>query len=130
MNSTEAETAVLDLENQRYAAMLSGDIARLRELMDPELGYIHSSGELDGLEDYLSGLQGGQMSYNNLIPSELKASQLGDGAVLVDGKLHLDAIVGGVPRKRDNRTTSVWVMRGESWRLIRFHAVPISTVSG
>lgn len=129
MNSTEAETEVLKLEQDRYAAMLAGDIDALRGMLDNELGYIHSSGELDSLDVYLAGLQNGDMSYNQLIPTELKATQLGDRAVLIDGKLHLDAIVGGVPRKRDNRTTSIWVRRDEGWRLIRFHAVPMTTAS-
>ena len=127
MSSSAAEEQVLELERERYSAMLAGDLDRLRDLLDPALGYIHSSGELDTFDEYLVGLAGGHMSYNKLIPSELQATQLGDGAILIDGKLHLDAIVGGVPRKRDNRTTSVWVKRGIEWRLIRFHAVPSPT---
>ena len=125
MSSSGNEAEVIKLEHERYAAMLAKDTARLRALFDPDLQYIHSSGELDTLEEYLGTLESGAITYNNLIPSDLRATDLG-GVVLIDGKLHLDAIVGGVPRKRDNRTTSIWVKRGAEWRHIRFHAVPFT----
>ncbi len=45
------------LEEQRYAAMLAGDVATLERLLDDALTYTHSNGVVDTKASYIAGVR-------------------------------------------------------------------------
>ena len=51
----DVATTVAALEDERYAAMLSGDTGKLDRLLDDRLCYVHSSGRVDNKASYLGG---------------------------------------------------------------------------
>lgn len=127
-DKNEAVEEMLALEGERLRAMLEGDVPRLRDIFSPRLCYVHSSGEGDTRDEYLHGLETGHFRYNQLISSD-QSVMLFDDVAIIDGKLYLDAIVGGAPRKADCRTTSIWAKEDGQWRHLRFHSTSIPRAS-
>lgn len=119
---------LLDLERQRFAAMLAADVPRLRELLSERLQYVHSSGSADSYLEYLSGVETGLFHYKGLTPSRQTVTML-DGVAIIDGDLLLDAVAGGVILNFDCRTLSLWAIEEGRWRLIRFHSTNIKKTS-
>src|SRR5271170_5148234 len=79
------------LEDERYAAMLSGDTAKLDLLLDDRLCYVHSSGRVDNKASYISGF-GRLWEYRSIDRQDKTIVPF-----LVFSTIHIDALVGGAP---------------------------------
>lgn len=119
----EPAAAIAALEDERYAAMLAGDMATLDRLLDPTLRYIHSSGGTDSKESYIAGFASGHVRYRNIIRSEPSIQVSGDAA-LVTNRLEIDILVGGSPKQIEARATAVWSRSSGRWRLIYMQSEP------
>lgn len=119
---------VLQQEARRFDHMLHGRMDDLRQLLDPDLLYVHSSSDVDDTESYLE-LFGKGITYLELRPTDQSVTVIGIIA-LIDGLLRLRAAIGGSERTIESRTLSVWVRREEEWRLLRWHAVPVTAGAG
>ena len=53
-NLTSASHPVLELECQRCAALVAGDLDRVAALASPSLVYVHSSGAINTLEEFVA----------------------------------------------------------------------------
>lgn len=53
-NLTPASHPVLELECQRCAALVTGDWERLAAVASPRLLYVHSTGEINNLDEFLT----------------------------------------------------------------------------
>lgn len=115
--------AIAALEDERYAAMLAGDIATLDRLLDPALRYIHSSGGTDSKETYIAGFASGHFDYRHVTRSEPSIQVFGDAA-LVMNRLEIDILVGGSPKQIKARATAVWSRTSGRWRLIYVQSEP------
>lgn len=62
--STKKE--ILTLEDKRYAAMTSGDLASLEELLHDQLLYTHSSGMMDTKASWLLAMKSGKTRYKSV----------------------------------------------------------------
>lgn len=121
----EATTAqdIRALDDERYAAMLAGDVATLDRLLDPALRYTHSSGVVDTKASYLDGVRGKLWEYRSIDRSEEEIVVRGSAA-LVFNRFRASIAVSGTPKQLDNRMLAVWSQSGERWRLIAVHSTP------
>lgn len=117
------------LEDERYAAMLSGDAPALDRLLDPQLRYVHSSGVADGKESYLRGLASGQAVYRSIERSEQSIVPLADTA-LVFNRLAIDILVAGAPRIIHAAALAVWRRTEDGWRLIAVQSAALPVQAG
>ncbi len=112
---------VLELEEQRYRAMLSADLATLDRLLDDGLTYTHSSGVVDTKVSYLAGVRDKVWEYKN-ISREHERVVIRGGCALVFCRLRIDASIRGTPKKIDSNALAVWVQDGQQCRLLAVHS--------
>ncbi|NIF77121.1 nuclear transport factor 2 family protein [Paraburkholderia sp. Cy-641] len=116
-DENQAIEQVQQLEDARYAAMVSKDIPTLDRLLDDKLIYMHSSGVADTKSSYLEGLRTGVWDYHGIDRTELRYQIDGD-IVLVFGKLAIRMMIRGVFKAFESRALAVWVRKREGWRLL------------
>jgi ketosteroid isomerase-like protein len=126
-------TADIDrLEDERYAAMLTKDVAALERLLHPDLVYMHSSGASDSKDSYVKAIGDRTFDYKQIDRSEQVVKVAGPVA-LVFSRLKMRLTAHGAPRNVDSRALAVWVQDGGdaagAWRLIALQSgmVPPAT---
>ena len=113
----QAIEQVRQLEDARYAAMVSKDIATLERLLDDKLIYMHSTGVADTKSSYIDGLRTGVWDYQAIDRTDLRYQADGD-VVLVFGKLAIQMITRGTFKAFETRALAVWVRKTDGWRLL------------
>ena len=73
---------VIELDKKRMTAMAQKDIATLNELIADDLVYTHSSARLDTKQSLIGNMESGSTVYTSVVPSDVKAQDLGDTVVL------------------------------------------------
>jgi hypothetical protein len=121
VTSTEAIRA---LEEQRYAAMLAGDVATLEKLLDDALTYTHSSGVVDTKVSYIAGVRDKVWEYKTIAREDERVVIRG-GCGLVFCRLRIDLNVRGAAKKVDSNALAVWVEDGGRTRLVAVHSAGI-----
>ena len=113
----DAMAADVAREDERYAAMLAGDVGALERLLHDDLVYMHSSGVADTKASYLEGLRDGVWDYRRI--------QRGDATLkvrptlaLVFNRVSMSIAVRGVAKQLDNRALAVWVPSAGGWQLV------------
>jgi len=119
------EVAISHLEDERFAAMQSCDVARLDELLDDQLTYIHSSGVTDGKTAYLASLRTGELRYESFERSDTRMDVLGTDVVLILGRIQIQLTLGGARKNLDNLYIDVWAKREEQWRMVSWQSTPL-----
>ena len=118
-----SEDAILRLEEQRFAAMVAGDVATLERLLDDALTYTHSNGAEDTKASYIAGVRDKLWEYKSISRENERVMLRGDAA-LVFCRLRIELLVRGTPRKVDANVLGVWVRCGAEWRLLAIHSTP------
>jgi ketosteroid isomerase-like protein len=115
-----AET-VIALDKKRMTAMAEKDIATLNELIADDLVYTHSSARLDTKASLIGNMQSGSTVYTSVVPSDVKAQDLGDTVVLT-GSCRISVNAGGRPNSFGVRFTDVYARRGGSWQMVTWQS--------
>lgn len=106
-------------EDERYAAVLDGDIDAFAALAHPDLIYTHSNGAVDNLASYREKIETGFYVYHRIDHPIDRIVVPGDTALVV-GEMHADITAGGVRKTLANRALAVWVRSDGDWRLIAY----------
>ena len=109
-------------EDERYAAMPTGDIPALDRPLDPGLRYIHSSGGTDSKESYLACFASGHFRYREITRSEQVVQPAGDAALALN-RLEIDILIGGVEKRIAARALAVCSRASGAWRLVCVQSV-------
>jgi hypothetical protein len=117
---------ILQLEEQRYAAMLAADVATLERLLDDQLTYTHSNGVVDTKASYIAGVREKLWEYKSISREGERVVLRGD-AGLVYCRLRIDLLVRGTPRKVDANVLGVWTRSGGEWRLLAIQSTPAAS---
>jgi hypothetical protein len=121
----DASSTIAALEDERYAAMLSGDAKKLDRLLDDRLRYVHSSGHVDNKASYMSDF-GRRWQYRSIERQDQTIVPLGDSA-LVFNRLRIDVQVADSLRKVDARAVTVWNKSRGAWRAVAVFLATIQT---
>jgi hypothetical protein len=112
----DVSSTIAALEDDRYAAMLSGDAEKLDRLLDDRLRHVHSSGHVHNKTSWMSDF--GRLWHYRLIERQDQIIvPLGDSA-LVFNTLHIEVQVAGVLRKVNAHALTVWNKSGGDWRVV------------
>lgn len=114
-----------ELEDERYRAMLDGDIGRLEELCHDDLAYAHSNASRDTKASYLKKVADGVFKYHSIEHPVERITVVGDTAVVV-GAMKADVDMAGVRKQIDNSSLAVWVRQGDTWRLLAYQPTPFA----
>jgi ketosteroid isomerase-like protein len=116
--------AIIDLDRKRMQAMGEKDVAFLREVLGDDLVYTHSSARLDTKASLIGNMESGSTVYQSVVPSEVKAQDLGDSVVLT-GIARIKVHSGGKPMDFGVRFTDVYAKRGGRWQLVVWHSTKL-----
>ena len=117
MAGEDAVGEIRAAEEARTAAMLALDAARLDELLDDDLTYMHSSGVTDSKTSYLDGVRGKTWEYKSIKRDDVRIAVKGDTAT-VFCHLMLTYHLRGEPRTVDSNALAVWTKASGRWRLL------------
>src|SRR5436309_17144 len=112
---------VIELDRQRMEAMAKKDLARLNELIADDLIYTHSSARLDTKQSLIGNMESGSTVYTSVVPSDVKAQDLGDTVVLT-GSCRIGVNAGGRPNNFGVRFTDVYANRGGRWQMVTWQS--------
>ena len=130
MTNTARDTTIAlirELEDQRYAAMLTSDLDGLNRLLSDRLVYSHSNAERDSKASYLDRVRDRTFVYESIDHPEEKII-LADGAAVVIGTMIAKAYWSGELKTLRNGACAVWAKEEDGqWRLVAYQPTPILT---
>jgi ketosteroid isomerase-like protein len=115
------EKMIIELDKKRMTAMAQKDLATLNELIADDLVYTHSSARLDTKASLIGNMEGGSTVYTSVVPSDVKAQDLGDTVVLT-GSCRISVTSGGRPNSFGVRFTDVYAKRGGRWQMVTWQS--------
>src|ERR1700752_4088388 len=87
---------IIDLDKKRMTAMAEKDLKTLNDVLSDDLIYTHSSARLDTKASLIGNMENGSTVYTSVVPSDVKAQDLGDSVVLT-GSCRVSGKAGGAP---------------------------------
>ncbi|GAA2848342.1 hypothetical protein GCM10010472_01570 [Pseudonocardia halophobica] len=123
MSTDKDEAMILELERQRFDAVVDQDFELFASTAHPALMYTHSNGVTDTLESYLEKCRNGFYVYHRIDHPVTKIVIEGDTAVVL-GEMNADLTAGGTRKQLANTSLAVWVRDGESWKLLAYQPTP------
>ena len=112
---------IIDLDRKRMTAMAEKDIKALNEIISDDLVYTHSSARLDTKQSLIGNMESGSTVYTSVVPSNVKAQDLGDTVVLT-GSCRISVNTGGRPNNFGVRFTDVYAKRGDRWQMVTWQS--------
>jgi ketosteroid isomerase-like protein len=113
------------LERARISAMLKGDHQAIAQYLDQDLIYVHSTGLVDGRENYLASLRDGKYVYERIEVIEERHAEGADFVVLLQILSVVIRVAGAdttVPRQV--AASSLWRRLHGEWKLVTMQATP------
>jgi hypothetical protein len=117
-----AESEVRLAQRQRFEAMVKQDVAALDTLLDDELDYIHSSGDLQSRQQFIDMIKKQTLVYESIVPSEVRV-RVYDGLALATGRSQMRVRNSAGVSSFGIRFTEVYVRRGGRWLLTAWESV-------
>jgi ketosteroid isomerase-like protein len=112
---------IIDLDKKRMEAMAQKDIATLKAVIADDLVYTHSSARLDTKASLIGNMESGSTVYTAVVPSDVKAQDLGDTVVLT-GSARISVMANGRPNSFGVRFTDVYANRGGQWQMVAWQS--------
>jgi hypothetical protein len=112
---------LLNLEKQRYQAMVKIDLELLDSLLDHDLIFTHASAKLDTKESFMNSLKSGNLVYKSIDLEDVEV-RMHESAGIVTGKSLLDIHVRGEDRKLQLRFTTVWLEKSDGWKVVAYQS--------
>lgn len=105
------------VEQDFEKALIGGDTAALRRILDDDLQMITPLGSVMTKQELLGLMDAGLLRFERLDPHELILREMGTAGV-VTGKAHMRASMGVVTFEARTRYTHVYEKQGATWRML------------
>jgi len=115
---------IIELDKKRMTAMAQKDVAALKTMICKGLVYTHSSGRQDTKQSLLDGMESGSTVYTSMVPSEVKAQDLGN-AVVLTGVAAISVDSKGKSNSFRVRFTDVYENQNGTWRMITWQSTKL-----
>lgn len=112
---------IIELDRKRMQAMADKDIATLNAVIADDLVYTHSSARLDTKKSLIGNMESGSTVYTSVVPSDVKAQDLGDTVVLT-GSCRISVMSNGKPNSFGVRFTDVYANRNGNWQMVAWQS--------
>ena len=116
-----AESEVRLAERQRFEAMMKQDVVSLDTLLDDELDYIHTGGDLQSRQQFIDMIRKQTLVYESIAPSGVRV-RVYEGLALATGRAQMRVRSRSGIATFDIRFTEVYVRRGGRWLLTAWEA--------
>jgi ketosteroid isomerase-like protein len=124
MNTTEVISQIEAVDARRSQAVLTRDIATLKEILGEDLIYVHSSATAEDRALYLSRLADGFYDYRGFEVLARQYRVYGD-TVLVNADVRIDVVVNGNAKLLMSRVCQAWTRREGRWQMVTWHSTPM-----
>ena len=112
------------LESRRYRAMCEADAKTLEELLGDSLVYTHSYGGADSKASYLDGIRSKKWIYQ-AVERPIEDIQVHGDCAVVTGRVRIELLSSGQPKKLNSRFTNVWVKGRQGWQMVAWQSTPL-----
>ena len=112
---------IIALDKERMQAMADKDIAKLKNMICKDLVYTHSSARMDTKDSLIGNMESGATVYTSVVPSNVKAQDLGDVVVLT-GEAQISVMANGNPNSFGVRFTDVYQNQNGTWRMVAWQS--------
>jgi ketosteroid isomerase-like protein len=116
-----AESEVRLAERQRFDAMMHQDVAALDTLLDDELTYVHTGGELQSRQQFIDMIRNRTLVYELIAPSDVHV-RVYDGLALATGRSQQRVRNASGVQSFGIRFIEVYVRRDGRWLLTAWEA--------
>ena len=113
-----AEDELVALDKSWAKAVEKNDFAAIEAIVDPELVYSHSDGQVDSKEVYMTRLRKGTSVYQAIEFDTINAKLIGGNIGLVNARAMFRVLVDGKQVNNELAYTHVYVKRGGKWKMI------------
>jgi hypothetical protein len=118
------EQMIIELDKKRMTATAQKDIAALKNMLCKGLVYTHSSGRQDTKQSLIEGMESGSTVYTSVVPSDVKAQDLGN-AVVLTGVAAISVNSNGKPNSFRVRFTDVYENQNGTWRMVTWQSTKL-----
>ena len=115
---------IIELDRKRMTAMAQKDVAALKNMLCKGLIYTHSSGRQDTKQSLIDGMESGSTVYTSVVPSDVKAQDLGN-AVVLTGVAAISVNSQGKANSFRVRFTDVYENQNGTWRMVTWQSTKI-----
>jgi hypothetical protein len=115
---------IIELDRKRMTAMAQKDTAALKNMLCKGLVYTHSSGRQDTKQSLIDGMESGTTVYTSMVPSDVKAQDLGN-AIVLTGVAAISVNSHGKPNSFRVRFTDVYENQNGTWRMITWQSTKL-----
>jgi hypothetical protein len=120
-SGVSAAGVVEGVERERFAAMVAVDRPGLERMLADSLKYCHSNGRCESKAEFIGNLLSGQMKYRSIEVLEIQPRPVGT-AMLVQGRLAIEAEQAGEPLSLRLAYTDVYESRGGIWQMVAWQS--------
>lgn len=120
-----AESEIRLAERQRFDAMTTQNVAALDTLLDDELDYVHSGGDLQSRKQFIDMIRNKTIVYESIAPNEVRV-RVYDGLALAMGRSAMRVRTAGGVSSFDIRFTEVYVRREGHWLLTAWESTRLT----
>jgi len=120
-----AESEVRLAERQRFEAMMKQDVVALDTLLDDDLTYVHTGGDLQSREEFLDMIKKQTLVYESIAPSEVRV-RVYDGLAVATGRSQQRVRSASGVQNFAIRFIEVYVRRDARWRLAAWEATRLT----
>ena len=114
------------LENLRFNSLIRKEYEEFSSLCDHNLRYVHTSGTVDDLSNFLNKLNSGYYDYQQIDYEIVDILEMQD-CVIVTANFHAQLLVNNEPRSLQNRAVSIWRKHDDQLKLMLYQATPYSS---
>ena len=113
-------------QRERFEAMMHQDFSALDTLLDDDLSYVHTGGELQTRSEFINTIRKQELIYESIAPSEVRV-RVYDGLALVTGRSQMRVRNSAGLNSFAIRFTEVYVRRDGRWVLTAWHATRMAS---
>lgn len=117
-------------DDERVAAVLAADKARLSDSFSDELRYAHSTGAVDDKASYIDLLVSGRTKYNVFDYGERAFTFPAPGIALMTGKVHINATSATGVTDSVLSFLAVWREENGQWRFLAWQSCKLPPATG
>ena len=124
-----AESEVRLAQRQRFEAMMKQDVVALDTLLDDELDYIHTGGDLQSRSQFIDMIKKQTVVYESIAPTDVRV-RVYNGLALSTGRSQMRVKSSAGISSFQIRFTEVYVRRDAHWLLTAWEATRLPDNAG
>ncbi|GAB2697424.1 hypothetical protein GCM10027037_21870 [Mucilaginibacter koreensis] len=125
MDNQDLLALAVQLEEERCAAMVTGNVEDLKKYFSESLFYGHAGGFSDTFESFIERLTSGSVRYDAVTTQVHQVVDLGCSAFTLNGEVKVEAIIQSAPVFLHCAYVGVWKQDDAQWKFVAHQSVKL-----